>query len=195
MPLFDDGQERNAARPMRSRQRRFLISLTLLLWPVAFCQQQDTDRPLGAEATLSDLTISCQVDPDTAMARVTLVSLAPKRIYMQYQNNVDARSNYEATATDQNGEHLPKAETPVPSGPGIRVVREASSGPVTLDPRQQRVEKFPLSALVELPREGKLRVRLGRGLFSERNDPFRLDVSKMLWCAPIDVFLRPAKPK
>ena len=117
-------------------------------------------------------------------------------MYIQYTSNSDARSNYEVVVTAQNGRRVPKAHpAPVTAGPGIRVVYESSSGLVAFDPEEKRFEKFPLSAFVELPNEGKVNVTIGRGLFAEWNDPFKLGASQVLWCSPIRLLISSTKKK
>ena len=62
-----------------------------------------------------------------------------------------------------------------------------------LDPSQQTDERFPLSAVVELPAQGgKFQIRIGRALFSkwESNE---FDPAAILWCKPVDVVLPPVK--
>jgi hypothetical protein len=130
-----------------------IIVAIFFLLPIAFCQRQNAESTLGAEAAPSELSISCHIDPDTQTVSVTLVNQSPRRIHIQYLNNVDARSNYEVIVTDQKGSALPKTPAPpVPVGPGIRVVYEASGGPIIFDPQQQRVETFPLSTFSNSPR-------------------------------------------
>lgn len=169
---------------------------TLVLCPFALCQQQAPQGPSRAEASPRDLAISCYADPSTRMVRVTLVNQSLKPVYVQYENNVDSRNNYEVIASDPRGKPFPKPATPVPVplGPGIREVFESSFGHVDLDPRQFRTEEFPLSTFAQLPKEGKVRIKIGRRLSVRRpGQPEATGASRILWCEPINVLLTIAK--
>ncbi len=157
-----------------------------LLCAAAFAQQQSSEFPLlPLPAKLSDVSISCRIDPATRTATVTITNRADRAILI---TRAGPMYDYEAELTGRSGERLPRHEEPPPkSGPRVR---QASTAGLPLDPKQHHIEEVPLRFLVDIPKAGgTFRVRLGRAPVLK--DPFRLDPKEIVWCKPVDVTFPP----
>jgi hypothetical protein len=154
----------------------------------AFSQQKPAEfPPLPLPAKLSDVSISCRIDPSTRTATVTITNDADRSILI---TRAGPMYDYEAELTTKSGERLPRHEDPPPnSGPRVW---QASTASLFLDPKQNHVEEFPLRYLVDIPSGGgTFHVRLGRAPVLK--NPFHLDPKEILWCKPIDVTFPPLK--
>jgi hypothetical protein len=153
---------------------------------IAFAQQQTVESPpLPLPAALSEVSISCRIDPSTRTATVTITNTADRPVLI---TRAGPAYDYEAELTSKSGERLPRHEDPPPKS-GLRV-RQASTAGLTLDPKQDHVEEVPLKFLVDIPKAGgTFHVRLGRAPVLK--NPFHLDPEEILWCEPVNVTFPP----
>lgn len=146
------------------------------------------------------MSITFDIHPESRDVEVHLVNKSSKRVQFPSVLDVDARSNYDVVTTNAEGKRLPRPQRPKPKSYGgengkplVTPLYRTEVFVVLLDPGQQRIERFPLSAMVELPAQGgKFQIRIGRALFMKlETDEF--DPAQILWCKPVDVVLPPLK--
>lgn len=170
--------------------------LLALICRAAWCQQAADANSAGAKAAPADLAISCRIDAEERTVQVRIMNHSARKCYFQYQpSGESAHLNYDVIITSMSGKRLP-APAPAPRNPNpkIPVATLGEIGMIPLNPKQERIESFPISALVDVPAKGgKFNVRIGRGLFAVWEDSQKLDPSQMLWCQPEDVTFPPAK--
>lgn len=173
--------------------------MSIAICSIAWCQE-GKPAPSLAKATLPDMSITCDIHPESRDVEVHLVNKSSKRVWFQSVMDVDARSNYDVVATGAEGKRLPKPQRPKPKSYGgengkplVTPLRRTEGFVMQLDPGQQIVERFPLSAMVEMPAQGgKFKIRIGRALFLKlETDEF--DPAEILWCKPMNVILPPLK--
>jgi len=147
-----------------------IVAAAALFCGGALAQQQTEEfPPLPLQARLSDVSLSCRIDPSTRTAAVRITNVADRSILI---TRAGTMYDYEAELTSSSGERLPRHEEPPPkSGPRVR---QASTVGLFLDPEQQQTETVSLRFLVDIPKAGgAFRIRLGRA--PVRKDPFRPD--------------------
>jgi hypothetical protein len=159
-----------------------------LLCAAAFAQQRPAEfPPLPLPAKLSDVSVSCRIDPSTRTATVTITNHADRSVLI---TRAGPMYDYEAELTGNSGKRLPRHEDPPPkSGPRVR---QASTAGLFVDPNQKLLEEVPLKFLVDIPSAGgTFHVRLGRAPVLK--NPFHLDPEEIVWCKPVDVTFPPLK--
>ena len=167
--------------------------LAALVCTAAWCQQEPS-TDIGRKATPADLAISCTVDPAARTAEVRVVNLANAKLYFQYQpSGKEAWLNYEVVIASPAGKPVPKPHPKKSTNTGL-IVLGGSRMAAILEPHEERTENFSLSRLAEIPTEGgTFRVRIGRGLFTLWDDPFKFDPAQILWCNAATVTFPPLK--
>ena len=159
----------------------------LAIWCAAAWPQTPHEQ-LGPPCAAEDLAISCRIDAKERAAAVTIANRSHGSCHFTEGRSADDRLNYEVQATAADGKRL---EQRTGTLAGFH-----SGTTIILDPGEVREEKFPLAALIALPKGGgTFRVRIGRGLGVLRYNTSRLDPSKMIWCAcePTTVIFPPLK--
>jgi len=157
------------------------LALYAFACSAAWCQQRAPQDNMGPKCVPADLSISCRLNDKTRAVDATITNQTQTRCYFQLSVSADDVENYQARVTEITGANGPKngaEQTLRPPNKPVPNFRMGSITLVTLGPKEERPEKFFLSALAALPEKGgKFRVSIGRKLFSP-SDPLGFEPTK-----------------
>lgn len=179
-----------------------------LLGTVALCQRESTPTVDGRIAKPSDIAISCRIDPETRIAKVTLVNRSGDRCFfrLSWPNLID----FEVIAQASGGKRLPQFRWGVSRNLAANVVIDGKSHipgvwqahfqSITLGPKQESVEDAHLGDLVDIPKAGgTFKIQIGRGLIpipiEISHDTAQLDPAEIVWCKPVEVTFPPLQER
>lgn len=156
------------------------LTLPLIACAIAWGQQQSSEDLSGSKAEPAELSISCSVKAAERTAAIVLSNSTSKKYWFQ---DLGPYIDYAVIVTTTDGKLLPQLapeQVVKRLNPSMKHANLSVSGRiVTLAPNDERTEKCPLGDLVILPKQGgKFRVKIGRALFTMKNDPLERDPSE-----------------